>query len=114
MMSTKRMDKALASAAVLFAALGDDTRLALLRRLSADGPVSITVLSETFDVTRQGVTKHLAVLAAAGVVEGHREGRQHVWTLRPARLAEAQKYLAIIARGWDDALARLKAHIEEG
>ncbi len=112
-MSRKRTDKALARAAVLFAALGDDTRLALLRRLSTDGPASITALSETFDVTRQGVTKHLAVLAAAGVIAGHREGRQHVWTLLPGGLAEAQTYLARIARGWDDALSRLKAHIED-
>jgi DNA-binding transcriptional ArsR family regulator len=108
------MNKGLAGAAVLFAALGDDTRLALLRRLSEDGPASITVLSETFDVTRQSVTKHLTVLAAAGIIEGHREGRQHVWSLKPDRLAKAQRYLTLIARGWDDALGRLKSHIEEG
>lgn len=113
-MSKRRMDRALASAALLFAALGDDTRLALLRRLSEDGPASITVLSERFAVTRQGITKHLAVLAAAGIVEGQRKGRQHVWSLKLDRLAEAQRYLGLIARGWDDALDRLKSHLEEG
>ena len=99
---------------MLFAALGDNTRLALLRRLSEDGPASITVLAETFDVTRQGVTKHLNVLAAAGIIEGHRQGREHVWSLKPDRLAESQRYLALIARGWDDALGRLKARVEKG
>ena len=108
------MDRTLASAAVLFAALGDDTRLTLLRRLSADGPASITVLAETLDVTRQGVTKHLNVLAEAGLIEGRRKGREHVWSLKADRIAEAQRWLAVIARGWDDALGRLKAHIEEG
>ncbi|MEX2262272.1 MAG: metalloregulator ArsR/SmtB family transcription factor [Bryobacteraceae bacterium] len=108
------MDRGLASAAVLFAALGDDTRLTLLRRLSENGPASITVLAETFDVTRQGVTKHLNVLAAAGIIGGQRQGREHVWSLNPGRLAEAQRYLELIARGWDDALGRLKGHIEEG
>ena len=99
---------------MLFAALGDNTRLALLRRLSEDGPASITVLAETFDVTRQGVTKHLNVLAAAGIIEGHRQGREHVWSLKPDRLAESQRYLALIARAWDDALGRLKARMEKG
>ena len=107
-------NKALTGAAVLFAALGDDTRLALLQRLAADGPASITVLCESFDVTRQGVTKHLAVLAAARIITGRRAGPQHVWSLRPNGLAQAQRQLALIAQGWDEALRSLKSHIEAG
>ena len=99
-------------AASLFAALGDHTRLALLQQLSQHGPASISVLAASFRVTRQGVTKHLHVLAAAGLVGGRREGREHVWTLNPARLAEGREYLDLIARGWDNALVRLKAHVE--
>lgn len=97
---------------MLFAALGDPTRLGLVQRLSDDGPASISVLAERFAMTRQGVTKHLQVLADAGVIEGSREGREHVWTLNPARFEEARRTLDTIARGWDDALGRLKAHIE--
>jgi DNA-binding transcriptional ArsR family regulator len=104
----------LAEAALLFAALGDETRLALLRRLSEGGPASISVLSERFKVTRQAVTKHLRFLESAGVIDGKRAGREHVWTLKPSRLTEAQRCLEIIARGWDDALTRLKAHVEQG
>jgi DNA-binding transcriptional ArsR family regulator len=59
------------------------------------------------------VTKHLNVLAAAGIIEGSREGREHVWTLNPARLAEARRCLDVIGREWDDALTRLKHHVEE-
>ncbi|MPY87019.1 MAG: metalloregulator ArsR/SmtB family transcription factor [Luteitalea sp.] len=112
-MSKQRAERSPADAALLFAALGDETRLGLLQRLSRGGPASISALAERFRVTRQGVTKHLHVLAAAGVIEGRREGRQHVWALNPTRLAEAGRCLETIARGWDDALSRLKAHLED-
>ena len=111
-MSKRRVERSLAGAALLFAALGDPTRLALLQRLSDEGPASISMLAETFAITRQGVTKHLHVLAEAGVIDGNRQGREQVWALNPTRLAEGQRCLEIIARGWDDALARLKAHVE--
>lgn len=101
------------SAAVVFAALGDETRLLLLRRLSQDGPASISVLADRFSLTRQGVTKHLRVLADARVIRGRRKGREHIWELNPDRLAEAHRHLDKIAHGWDDALARLKSHIEK-
>ena len=113
-MSKRRAERSLAGAALLFAAIGDQTRLALLQRLSDGGPASISMLAEKFPaMTRQGVTKHLQVLAAAGIINGNRQGREHVWTLDSARLAEGRRCLEVIARGWDDALARLKLHVEE-
>ena len=111
-MSKRRVELGLAEAAFLFAALGDETRLALVRRLSEGGPASISVLSETFRISRQAVTKHLQFLAAAAIIDGKRAGREHIWALNPARLAEAQRCLEIITRSWDDALGRLKAHLE--
>jgi biotin operon repressor len=84
----------------------------LLRSLSSRGPASISALSEQFRTSRQAVTKHLQVLESAGFTAGTRSGREHVWALNPARLADAQHCLDLIARGWDDALARLKAHVE--
>jgi DNA-binding transcriptional ArsR family regulator len=112
-MPKRRVELGVAEAALLFAALGDETRLALLRQLSAGGPASITALSESFSVSRQAVTKHLQVLAIAGVIDGKRAGREHVWALNQARLNEAQRCLEVIARGWDDALGRLKARLED-
>ena len=112
-MSKRRDDKSVAGAALLFAALGDPTRIALLHRLSRDGPASISVLADDFHTTRQGVTKHLQVLSDAGIIAGERRGREHVWTINPARLADAQRHLEVIARGWDNALARLKLHLGE-
>jgi DNA-binding transcriptional ArsR family regulator len=103
----------LTSAALLFAALGDPTRLMLVRQLSEGGPASISVLAEQQDITRQGVTKHLQVLAAAGIIDGSRQGREQVWTLNPKRLAEGRRHLDVIAAGWDEALERFKKLVEE-
>ena len=113
-MSKRRIERTVAGAALLFAALGDPTRLALLQRLSKGGPASISALAGKFETTRQGVTKHLHVLAAAGLIEGERRGREHVWAINAQRLSEAQRHLDSIARGWDDALSRLKGHLESG
>jgi DNA-binding transcriptional ArsR family regulator len=113
-MSKRRVELGLAEAALLFAALGDETRLELLRRLSQGGPASISALAGSFRVSRQAITKHLQFLAAAAIIDGKRAGREHVWQLNPQRLAEAQRCLDAIARGWDEALGRLKLHVERG
>jgi DNA-binding transcriptional ArsR family regulator len=99
-------------AAPLFAALGDETRLRLLLRLSSGGPGSIARLSEKSQVSRQAITKHLEVLAEAGLVRGSRQGRERIWQLEPERIGEAHDYLERISRQWDDALARLKTFVE--
>jgi DNA-binding transcriptional ArsR family regulator len=99
-------------AAPLFAALGDETRLKLVLRLSSSGPESIARLSADSAVSRQAITKHLGVLERAGLVRGRRRGREHIWQLEPGRLADAREYLGRISRQWDDALGRLKAFVE--
>jgi len=111
-MPKRQPDLRLRDAALLFAALGDETRLRLLRQLAEVGPASISALAHNFRVSRQAVTKHLQFLALASIIHGKRAGREHLWTLNPARLAQAQRSLEIITRGWDDALGRLKAHLE--
>src|SRR5262245_41899114 len=100
-------------AAPLFAALGDETRLRLLVRLSANGPDSIARLSAKSSVSRQAITKHLTVLSRAGLVRDNRRGRERIWQLEQARLADARDYLDRISRLWDDALDRLKGFVED-
>jgi len=100
------------SAPVLFAALGDPTRLRLLRRLSVDGPLSITRLSEGTGLTRQAITKHLNTLGNVGLVRHARHGRERVWELERRRLETARAYLNRIAAEWDAAAERLKAFVE--
>jgi len=99
-------------AAPVFAALGDRTRLTLVDRLSDGRPWSVTQLTVGSAMTRQAVTKHLRVLAGAGLVRDVRRGRERVWSLRPERLDEARGALDDISRQWDAALVRLKAFVE--
>jgi DNA-binding transcriptional ArsR family regulator len=103
----------LAEAAPVFAALGDETRLRLVSRLCADGPLSITELSDDAAITRQGITKHLQALADAGLVRDSRRGRERIWELEPKRLEKARRCLDQISAQWDGAIGRLKAFVEE-
>lgn len=98
--------------APVFAALGDETRLRLVARLSAGEPLSITQLSSGAEVTRQAITKHLHVLAGAGLIRGSREGRQQLWLLEPRPLREARRCLELIGHQWEEALGRLKNLLE--
>ena len=100
------------ASAPLFAALGDGTRLRLVARLGRDGPMSITRLTAGEAVTRQAVTKHLHVLAGAGLVRSRRRGRESLWELEPRRLEATRRRLDAISKQWDAALARLKAAVE--
>jgi DNA-binding transcriptional ArsR family regulator len=97
----------------LFAALGDPTRLALVARLSHGDPLSITRLAQGSRLTRQAITKHLRVLQRAGLVRATRRGRERRFTLHPAPLADARHALDALSRQWDQALARLKAFVED-
>ncbi len=103
-------------AAPLFAALGDDTRLNLVRQLSDQGPRSIVQLteglSERSKVTRQAVSKHLLAMQRAGLVRSQRQGRERIWEIRQQRLAEARRFLQEISEQWDDSLRRIKAFVE--
>ena len=103
----------LAYAAPLFAALGDETRLALVDRLCTNGPMSIVRLTTESAVTRQAITKHLQILAGAGLVLDTRRGRERIWELDPDRLDEARRCLDQIAQQWDEALERLKMFVED-
>ena len=97
----------------VFAALGDETRLKLVSRLCAEGPMSIAKLSEGSKVTRQAITKHLRVMEEARLLHCRRRGRETLWSLDERRLDEARRALAMIAEQWDDALARLKKFVED-
>lgn len=101
-----------ASPAVVFAALGDQTRLDLLIRLSDGEPRSIIALAADTDITRQAVTKHLKVLADAGLIVGSRTGRESRFRYRPEPVKAARDYLDRVAAQWDDVLGRIKALVE--
>lgn len=74
--------------------------------------MSISRLTAGSGITRQGVTKHLRVLAGAGLVRGTRRGKESLWRLERRRLEEARRSLDLITRQWDQALAKLKLFVE--
>jgi DNA-binding transcriptional ArsR family regulator len=96
-----------------FAALGDETRLALVARLSSGRPASIAQLSAGSRLTRQAVTKHLRTLERAGLVRSARAGREMRFELDPRPLGELSAYLERVSRQWDRALERLKKFVED-
>ena len=104
--------RGLEKTALIFAALGDENRLRLVSRLSADGPMSIARLTEGGSVTRQAVTKHLQVLAKAGLARHSRMGRESLWELESQPLDAARQCLDGISAQWDEALDRLRKFVE--
>jgi len=114
-MSARRSAKnaAFAEAAPVFAALGAATRLKVVSRLCSDGPASTAGLSQGTGVTRQAITKHLDTLEAAGVVRSKRAGRERIWEIETARLAQARRCLDEIGVQWDAAINRLRALVED-
>jgi DNA-binding transcriptional ArsR family regulator len=103
---------ALQNCAPLFSALGDETRLRLIAALCVGGAMSITQLTLGTELTRQAITKHLSILAGAGLARDLKVGRQRLWEFEPSRLEEARRSLEIIAAQWDHALEKLKAVVE--
>ena len=99
--------------ALVFAALGDETRLGLVTALSSGEPASIAQLTAGSPLTRQAITKHLRVLERAGIVRSLHVGRESLFAFDPRPLSELHDYLDRMSRRWDDALARLKAFVEE-
>jgi DNA-binding transcriptional ArsR family regulator len=96
----------------VFAALGDETRLRLIAVLCMGGAMSITQLTVGTELTRQAITKHLSVLAGAGLVRDIKVGRERLWEFEPAQMEEARRSLAVIASQWDHALQKLRLAVE--
>src|ERR1700674_6091378 len=88
--------KSLDNYASIFAALGDETRLRLITVLCVGGAMSITQLTAGTDLTRQAVTKHLAVLAEAGLARDMKVGRERLWEFEPGQLEQARRSLEVI------------------
>lgn len=98
--------------APLFAALGDPVRLALITRLSDDGPLPTIELKRAAGVSRQAITKHLFVLESVGLVKSDRVGRDRQWRMQGKQLVAARGYLDQISKQWDQRLSRLRAFVE--
>ena len=97
----------------VFVALADPTRRGILATLAAAGPATATDLADRLPITRQAIAKHLALLAAAGLVTAEPGERRRVrYRLRSAPMRVAQQFLAALASDWDGRLAALMDHLE--
>ena len=95
------------SLSLTLAALSDPTRRAILARLKA-GPASVTELSEPFGVSQQAISKHLAYLERANLVQTRRDGRQQIRELNPTPIREVAEWAEEYHRYWEDAFSRLR------
>jgi DNA-binding transcriptional ArsR family regulator len=96
----------------VFGALADPTRRAVLEALVHNGASTATVLARRLPGTRQAVGKHLSTLERAGLVRCRRVGREARYEPDPRQLAGAAEWLTVLAREWDDRLARITALAE--
>jgi DNA-binding transcriptional ArsR family regulator len=97
----------------VFQAVADPHRRVLLDRLRRHGDLTLTQLCLDMPMSRQAVTKHLAILGQADLVHTRRRGRTRVHTLNPDPLRDVDRWLAAYARLWDDRLDQLRTYLEE-
>ncbi len=95
-----------------FAALSDPTRRSIVDRLTA-GPATVTELAEPFSISQQAISKHLAYLESARLIERQRDGRQNFCALKSATLREVAEWAEGYRRVWEANFRRLDALLAE-
>jgi DNA-binding transcriptional ArsR family regulator len=98
----------------VFDALADPNRRYVVEVLAQRPTATATELAAELPVTRQAVSKHLAALGEAGLVEGTREGRETRYRLTPGPLGEAMDWMAEVGAEWDARLVRLRRLLTGG
>ena len=95
----------------MFQAVADPTRRKLLQLLG-ENELPVTVISGLFPMSRTAVSKHLRILADAGLVRERKVGRETRYTLQPEPLSELRSWVAYFDRYWDNKLAALQRLVE--
>lgn len=96
---------------IIFAALADPTRRAILARL-ADGDATVMELAEPFAISLPAISRHLKVLEHAGLISRSRNAQWRSSSLRTEPLQEATAWMEQYRQFWDDSLDRLDAHLK--
>lgn len=97
---------------VTLSAVADPTRRSILDRLKR-GPATVGELAEPYEISQQAISKHLAYLERARLIEKRREGRQHVCTLNSGPLAEVAGWTEQFRRFWEESYERLDSYLVE-
>jgi DNA-binding transcriptional ArsR family regulator len=95
---------------VIFGALADPTRRAILARL-AEGDATVTELAEPFSISLPAISRHLKVLERAGLISRSRSGQWLSSTLEAGPLREVTNWMEQYRRFWDENFERLDAHL---
>ncbi|WP_433302254.1 ArsR/SmtB family transcription factor [Actinoplanes sp. CA-030573] len=96
---------------VVFGALADPTRRAILARL-ADGPATVNEIAEPFDLTLPAISKHLKVLERAGLISRGRQAQWRPCTLEAEPLREASDFLGRYRQFWEESFDKLDSHLK--
>ena len=94
-----------------FAALADQTRRAILATL-AKGEATVGELAVPFPISGPAISRHLRVLAEAGLVQRKVNARWRICSLRPDGMREAHQWLSAYQRYWEESLDRLAELVE--
>jgi DNA-binding transcriptional ArsR family regulator len=97
---------------LIFGALADPTRRAILDRLRK-GPCTVTELGEPFDISQPSISKHLKVLETAGLIMRGKDAQWRPRVLRTAPLKDANAYLERFRKLWEERFDRLEQYLEE-
>lgn len=104
----------MAASDAVFSALADPTRRSVVERLAAGGPGTASSIAADLPVSRQAIAKHLGILEDADLVRSRRIGRENRYTLSPAPLSEAARWIACVGGEWDDRLVDLDRLLARG
>lgn len=96
----------------VFQAIADPTRRKLLRMLDGE-EMPLTAISGHFPMSRTAVSKHLRILADAGLVQERKVGRETRYRMNPDPLLELKRWLAYFERYWDNKISALKRYVED-
>ena len=97
---------------LIFGALADGTRRTILQRIGP-GELSVKVLADEFSISQPAVSKHLAVLERAGLIERRRDGRHNLCRLNPQPMTEVEQFLAKYKLFWKQRFESLERHLKE-
>ena len=97
----------------ILAALAEPVRRRILDAIADRGEVTATVLTQSFDISRQGIMKHLAVLERAELVTSRRAGREVLYRIAPDHLGETARWLGGLADRWGHRLEMIRKIAEE-
>jgi DNA-binding transcriptional ArsR family regulator len=98
----------------IFKALADSNRREIFHLLVvATAALSLTQISEKFEISRQGITKHVRIMEDAGLIKIKNKGRERFCEVDPTPLSEIKDWLAVYDKFWDDKLKNLGNFLDQ-